>query len=217
MGLLNVQGQLCYLKRYMAKSALQNMGFRFAIGRGVRSFDAATSLLQAGLMVPAPKTCLRGPGEILLLTQGMQDSSDLRALWLAGPNAQAAGEYLRLAAATLGALHLAGFAHGDCKWSNLLWSRQAFYLVDLDDVRRVKKSTGHALSLHAEQLRDIARFTADAEALAVSPVQYQKFLEKYCAAMQCASGNLRELVRQPLELIRQRHKRKSGISHPALL
>ena len=217
VGLLRLQGQACYLKHYIAKSAVQNLGFRFAIGRGVHSFDAAASLLLAGLRVPAPRACLRAPGGLLLLTEGVEDSRDLRALWQGPVDEEAASGYMRNAGATLAALHLAGFAHGDCKWSNLLWAREAFYLVDLEDVRRVGKPGGRSLSPHARQLRDIARFTADAEALAVSPDQYDNFLARYCAATQCAPENLRDLIRQPLELIRQRHKRKSGISHPALL
>jgi len=217
VGLLSVQGQLCCLKHYSAKSAWQNMGFRFAISRGVRSFDAAADLLQAGLKVPAPRACLWRPGAMFLLSQGVADSSDLRALWLAGPAVDAAGRYLRTAGETLAALHLAGFAHGDCKWSNLLWRRETCYLVDLEDAGRVRAPGGQQPALHARQLRDIARFTADAEALAVSPGQYQNFLASYCLAIHCTPAQLRDQVQQPLRLIRQRHRRKSGISHPALL
>ena len=51
---------------------------------------------------------------------------DLRALWLEQPEPARAELLMRGAADTLAALHLAGFAHGDGKWSNLLWRGEGF-------------------------------------------------------------------------------------------
>jgi tRNA A-37 threonylcarbamoyl transferase component Bud32 len=217
VGLLRVQGQACCLKLYIAKSALQNLGFRFAYGRGIHSFDAASRLLEAGIMVPAPRTCVRIPDAMLLLTQGMEDSCDLRALWLAQPAEEASSMYMRRAGETLCALHLAGFAHGDCKWSNLLWTSEAFYLVDLEDVRSVRAPGAQPESLHALQLQDIARFTADAERLCASPRQYEIFLESYCASLRYPREKLLDQITQPVAVIRNRHERKSGRINPALL
>lgn len=217
VGLLSVQEQTCYLKLYIAKSALQNLGFRFAYGRGVHSFDAASRLLLAGLRVPAPRTCVQVPDAMLLLTEGMEDSCDLRALWLARPAEEASAMYMRQAGETLSALHLAGFAHGDCKWSNLLWTSEAFYLVDLEDVRRVRARAAQLKSLHALQLQDIARFTADAERLRASPGQYEIFLQSYCASLHYPREKLLDQIKHPVEVIRKRHESKSGRRSQVLL
>ena len=217
VGLLSVHGQACFLKLYIAKSNLQNLGFRFAYGRGTHSFDAASRLLRAGLRVPAPRTCVLGPGGMLLLTEGMEDSCDLRSLWLTQPAEEATWRYIRQAGETLSALHLAGFAHGDCKWSNLLWSSDAFYLVDLEDVRRVRARGAQLKSLHALQLQDIARFTADAERLRASTGQYEIFLESYCTSLHYPREKLLDQIKQPVAVIRKRHERKSGRSHQVLL
>ncbi len=217
VGLLNVKQQGCFLKLYIAKSALQNLGFRFAYGRGVRSFDAATRLSQAGLRVPTPRTCMRVPGGMLLLAEGVEDSCDLRALWLTQPAEEVASRYMRQAAGILSSLHLAGFAHGDCKWSNLLWSSEVFYLVDLEDVRRVGAPGEKIPSLHARQLQDVARFTADAEVLGAGSGQYEIFLDSYCASVHYPQEKLRDQIRQAVEAIRKRHQGKSGNSYPRLL
>lgn len=217
VGLLGIRGQACFLKLYIAKSAMQNIGFRFAFGRGIRSFDAATNLLRAGVRVPVPRACVRISGALLLLTEGIEGSRDLRALWLARPGEEAASRYMRVAGETLSSLHLAGFSHGDCKWSNLLWSGDLCYLVDLEDVRRVGTAGAPGSSLHARQLQDIARFTADAEALAVSSGQYETFLDHYCMSIRYSRETLLDQIKRPVAVIRKRHKSRSGISYPALL
>lgn len=217
VGLINVKQQGCFLKLYIAKSALQNLGFRFAYGRGIHSFDAAGQLLQAGLRVPTPRTCLRFAGGMLLLTEGIEDSCDLRAMWLTQPAEEDISRYMCQAAGILSSLHLAGFVHGDCKWSNLLWSGGGFYLVDLEDVRRVTAPGEKKPSLHARQLQDVARFTADAEVLGAGPGQYEIFLDSYCASVHYPQEKLRDQIRQAVEVIRKRHESKSGTSYRALL
>lgn len=216
VGLLELNGQTCFLKCYVPKSPLQRLGFHCGLGRAVTSFDAAGQLLSAGLHVPAPRACLRAHGGMLLLTEGLR-GDDLRALWLTGPTEVLASSYMQRVGTALSALHLAGFAHGDCKWSNLLLSGETFYLVDLENVRRVGAARGEPSTVHARQFQDIARFTADAEALEASAGQYQVFLDSYCAGEQALRGALLEGVRPRLEAIRNRHRSKYGHRHPPLL
>jgi tRNA A-37 threonylcarbamoyl transferase component Bud32 len=217
VGLLQVQGQTCCLKLYIAKSPLQSLGFRLGIGRGIRSFDAATHLLLADLKVPIPRACLLVPEGILLLSEGVEDSRDLRALWQAQPTERIATQFLQRAGETLSALHRAGFAHGDCKWSNLLWNSEVFYLVDLEDVRRVRTTGAEFTSLPAGQVQDVARFTADAEALGASSGQYETFLSSYCVGTAYQQEQLLNRIRPLVGVIRKRHQTKYGHRHQPLL
>lgn len=81
VGLLEVGADLCYLKFYRSKSPLQSLGFQIGYGRGVRSFDAASCLGAAGVLVPTARCVLLVPGGMLLLTQGLANSADLKSLW----------------------------------------------------------------------------------------------------------------------------------------
>lgn len=217
VGLLELQGQSCFLKLYLAKSSLQRVGFRLGYGRGVHSFDAARRLASASLPVPSPLACLLVDDGMVLLTEGIANSLDLRALWLEHPAVEAANKLMQAAGDTLAALHLEGFAHGDCKWSNLLWNEVQMYLVDLEAVRAVTGARRRSLPLHPRQLLDLARFTADAEALGAGPVQYGIFLDRYCMGV----GSRRELVSAgmlpALEAIRKRHRETYGGDYPPLV
>lgn len=214
-GLLGLKQRPCFLKLYLAKSPWQRLGFRLGYGRAMRSFDAAALLLRHGLPVPAPRCCLLVPEGVLLLTEAIVDSSDLRALWLAQPTAGQAIQVMRSAGQTLAALHRAGFAHGDCKWSNLLWDGERCYLVDLEAVRRVGGSLEAAGPPRPRQVRDLARFTVDAEARGASQAQYDIFLESYCAAHDSPRGSLAISIQSAAAPIRRRHAKSYGkISMP---
>lgn len=217
VGLLSVQQQTCFLKLYTAKSPLQNLGFRLGYGRGIKSFDAALHLALVGIPVPAPRTCLLVPGGMLLLTEGIENSLDLRALWQSRPSEKVAGQYMKNAGETIAALHRAGFAHGDCKWSNLLWSGEIFYLVDLEAVRKITTTGTEVFSPHPRQLQDLARFTADAEALSAGPGQYETFLDSYQTSVKCSREPLVADIRPLIEVIRERHLQKHGNTHEPLL
>jgi len=217
VGLLRIREQTCCLKLYIAKSSMQRLGFRLGIGRGITAFDAADRLLVAGLHVPTPRACLLVPEGMLLLTQGVEDSRDLRDLWQAEPTESIASQYMRRAGEILSVLHHAGFSHGDCKWSNLLWSGESFSLVDLEDVRRVGTAGTEVTSLHARQLQDIARFTADAEALGASASQYESFLGSYCMGADDLRDQLLDGIRPLVGVIRTRHQKKYGHRYEPLL
>jgi tRNA A-37 threonylcarbamoyl transferase component Bud32 len=216
VGLLEIQGQPCCLKLYLAKSRWQRLGFRLGRARALRSFDMAGKLAQRGLPVPAPRACVLVPEGVLLLTEGIVNSRDLRDLWLEQPDPERAELLMRCAGAALAALHRAGFAHGDGKWSNLLWSGEQFFLVDLDAVRKLQSAGGTAPVPLPRQVRDLARFTVDAEELGVSREQYDIFLQCYCARMNCSREILASEITSEADSIRLRHAKKYGKVHEAL-
>lgn len=206
VGLLRLRDRDCYLKLYLAKSRLQQLGYRLGTGRGLRSYRAAQAMARAGLPVPRPLACLLLPEGMVLLTEAFEGASDLRALWLGVPNTEQAQQYMTAAGSLVAALHRAGFAHGDCKWSNLLWANGKFYLVDLDAVRRPGR-TLRSVVLPERQLRDLARFTIDAEELGASAQQLELFLASYLAGASCSRDELVAALRPLLAPIRYRHQR----------
>lgn len=217
VGLVELQGKWCFIKLYLAKSPLQRLAFRMRRARAVRSFDAAQAMAVAGLPVPGPRACLALNGAMVLLTEGMPNGRDLRALWLAEPAAADAAQWLAAAAELLARMHRAGFAHGDCKWSNLLWSGGQFYLVDLEAVQQLTPLTGKPAGLHPRQASDLARFTIDAEELALAPDLYQLFLERYLACTGLARESLLLQLLPLVERTRARHRRKYAIDMPGLV
>jgi tRNA A-37 threonylcarbamoyl transferase component Bud32 len=216
VGLLEIRQQPCFLKLYLAKSAWQQLGFRLGYGRGIRSFDSASALARARLAVPVPRACLLVPGGLLLLTDAIAQSRDLRALWLAPTPPQQLAQCMTGAGRALAALHRAGFAHGDCKWSNLLWNGEVLYLVDLEAVRKVGYAAAAALSLRPRQWRDLARFTIDAEELGLGPEHYEIFLASYCVAAGLPRGALAAGIKAAAEPLRRLHAKKYGGAHTPL-
>jgi tRNA A-37 threonylcarbamoyl transferase component Bud32 len=217
VGLLEVQGEPCFLKLYLAKSRWHTLGFRCGYGRGLRSFDAARQLLQHSLCVPAPRAVVLVTGGLMLLTEFVVNSRDLRAQWLAGPAPALALQLMECAGTSLAALHRAGFVHGDCKWSNLLWAEGKFYLVDLEAVRAVRQGVGTPATPHPRQLRDLARFTVDAEELGVERTQYTAFLQSYCTGTHWPNESLARSISAAAQPIRNRHLKKYGHAHTPLL
>jgi tRNA A-37 threonylcarbamoyl transferase component Bud32 len=204
VGLLQFGGRLCYLKFYRAKSRGQKMLFRLGYARGVRSFDAALKLQQAMVRVPLPLTCIESPRGMMLLTEGIADGEDLKALWQ-GPMGQSKQEQLlRSAGSTLSRLHLAGYCHGDAKWSNWLWSGDDFYLVDLEGVKQVSPGSNR-------QLRDLARFVVNAEDLAVSQASFDCFMESYLTRDPRSKDNTIRAIMPALRELRKRHEAKYGM------
>ena len=217
VGMLEMRGQPCFLKLYLAKSRLQQLGYRLGYGRGIRSFDSAIELAACGLPVPEPLTCLVVEGGMVLMTEGIANSSDLRALWLTRPTPAAAVQLMACAGSLLAALHRAGFSHGDCKWSNLLWDGAQLYLVDLEAVRTIKPVRGALLPINNRQLLDVARYTVDAERLAASQTDYGVFIARSCAALDCERERLIAGMRPALQAIRNRHRENYGGDHSHLV
>ncbi len=198
-----LQGETCYLKFYAAKNLLQRGLFALGRGRAIDAYDAAAALTQAGIAVPLAKACLLLGDGLLLATEGMPDAQDLKAVWVQGAPAALRQQMLQAAGETLAALHGAGFAHGDCKWSNLLWEQNRFFLVDLEAVVRCPKGD-------RRQARDLARFTLNAEDLGVEPRAYQHFLDAYSGCSSISSADLVEQMRGDLTRLRARHREKYG-------
>ena len=203
VGLLQLRDDTCCLKFYRSGSGLRALAFRLGIARGVRSFDRAQELAAAGIRVPEPRACLLVAGGMLLLTEGLCASRDLRELWATGAGVADWTALLGAAGRALAALHAAGFAHGDCKWSNLLWSDDEICFVDLESVRRARAGG-------ARCMRDLARFTLDAEEFALPPALYRAFLETYAAAAQRKPENLPRSFAPSLARLRRRHLAKYG-------
>jgi len=205
VGLLEIEGQPCFIKLYLAKSLLQRLGFRLGVGRGLRSFAAADQLARAAVPVPRARACLLVPEGMVLLTEAIPDTGDLRALWLAIPDPLSSLQLMGAAGEVLGQLHRAGFAHGDAKWSNLLWNGEHFYLVDLEAVRRLRAGRA-GTRLHARQLADLARFVIDAEELGASSQQLECFLSAYLDGAAFTREQLVSQLRPLLPSIRERHR-----------
>ena len=203
VGLFQFGGRLCYLKFYRAKSIGQKMLFRLGYARGVHSFDAALKLCQTEVRVPVPLTCIESPRGMMLLTEGVVDAKDLKALWHETMEQLRQEQLLRSAGRTLSGLHLAGYCHGDAKWSNWLWSGDDFYLVDLEGVKQAPIGS-------KRQLRDLARFIANAEDLAVSQASFDCFMESYLAGSPQSKSNTISALMPALMELRKRHEAKYG-------
>ena len=203
VGLLSLQDQCCYLKLYRYKSHVQKMLFRMGRGRAVRNFDIACKLATNGVPVPRPLACLQVPEGLLLLTEAIAGGSDLADLWQQQPAGAEAGKLLQGAGAAIARLHRAGYAHGDCKWNNLLCARDQFYLVDLDGAH--KASAGSA-----RQARDVARFTLNAEELAIGLPRYEMFLASYLQGVDEPRTDVIAGMLPILHTLRARHLTKYG-------
>lgn len=203
VGLLELGGDLNYLKFYRHKSLGQQLRFWLARGRGVRAFDMGEALAGRGVKVPAPRACLLVPRGMVLLTEGLEGASDLQALWESGGGSPDPGGLLASAARTLAALHLAGYAHGDCKWRNLLWCAGNVYLVDLEAVRKAPVGGGR-------QARDLARFTLNAEELSVGESLYREFLSHYCDLTRTPPATAVDRLLPDLRKLRARHRKRYG-------
>lgn len=202
-GLLRLDGAEHFLKLYLAKSPVQRWAFRWGVGRGVAAFEAALRLQRADIAVPAARACLLADGSVMLLTEAIC-GRDLKARWQSLEDADSGGESLLDAAGlALGSLHQAGFSHGDCKWSNLLCANGQIYLADLEAV----KSTALATQ---EAFRDLARFTLNAEDLAVPAALYQTFLASYCRHTGQEETAIERGTLPALKAMRARHAVRYG-------
>jgi len=203
VGLLQLQHQSCYLKLYRPKSALQHCLFRLGRGRPVRSFDVARQLASSAVPLPRPLACLLVPEGMLLLTEGLCDALNLSELWRQQLVQVPDSQVLPCAGQTIAQLHRAGYAHGDCKWHNLLWANDKVYLIDLDGAAPAPVGG-------AEQARDLARFTLNAEELGVDAQLYERFLAAYLQGV----GETRQVtidrMMPILHKLRRRHLNKYG-------
>jgi len=203
VGLLELSTDLCYLKWYRSKSVFQSLVFELGRGRGVDSFDAAAHLAAAGIAVPAPRCVLLARGGMLLLTEGLADSADLKSLWQRSGATRDFKCWMAPAGEALAKLHVSGFSHGDCKWSNFQCCDRGVVFVDLEAVRSSPLGT-------ARQSRDLARFTLNAEDMGLPREDYERFLEAYLVQSSQDRDAVLDRLRAPLGALRQKHLGKYG-------
>lgn len=208
-GSLQLNDSECFLKFYRYKSPLRKMLPVLGGRRAVRSFAALQTFANEGIPVPEALCCLRVSEGLLLLTAGIPNAVSLAQLWQQTPSPEDAGQLMRAAGELMATLHRRGLVHGDCKWSNWLWSAGQFYLVDLDAAAKVAARSPLA--------RDVARFTLNAEEQGVDPGYYEQFLSSYAESM----GEPRDLVISQLlpylRTFRQRHRTRYGTCGSPLL
>lgn len=201
VGLLRLAGELSYLKLYQSKSALQSLAYNLGKGRAVHSFDVSRELLERGLPVPEPRACVLIGNQQLLLKQGLEGSEDLNQRWLDGIDEDEQQQWMQRCGDTLGRFHAQGFAHGDAKWTNLLCQSDQLWLVDLDGVSRAGA---------ANRLRDLARFTLNAEDRELQPQHYEMFLAHYIERTGSDRQALLRGLAAPLKKLRARHLKQYG-------
>lgn len=202
--LIELKGQSCFVKLYRPRGRLHSWLLGSALGRPLRSQTAAHELLLAGVKVPAPRGCLRADEGLLTLAEGFAAAEDMQSRW---PDASetARRDLMSAAAISMAQLHLAGYCHGDCKWSNLLCMDTQVYLVDLDAV--------HSASMGGRrQLRDLARFTLNAEELAVDSGDYAVFVDTYISRLGVPRDVISSRMLPQLDKLRERHRRQYGIT-----
>lgn len=195
-----LQQKYCYLKLYQPKYPVQQLVFRLGRGRAVQAYDHALRLAASNIPVPQPLACMQVDGGVLLVTEGMERARDLKSCW---QDKGSMVPQLSAAAESLASLHRGGFAHGDSKWSNLLWSDNRVYLVDLEAVQACRPGS-------AAQWRDLARFTVNAEDLALPSADYEAFLASYCQHRDIGRAAVLAAIQQPVKRLRRRHRRKYG-------
>lgn len=213
VGLVDIDEQPCYLKFYLEKSRWQRLWFRLGLGRGSRSFRMANELLHCGILVPRPLSCVLVPRGMILLTEAIPGAADMQAMWEGGlteTQEGAAHDCWHRAGICLAELHKAGFIHGDFKWSNLLYHRENFYLVDLEAVAIVRPGS-------KKRFRDLARFTLNAEDMGASRHCYELFLNAYLEASGQLEKNVVAGTMPFLNAMRSHHIKKYGARGHALL
>jgi tRNA A-37 threonylcarbamoyl transferase component Bud32 len=176
---------------------------RTALGRPLRSQEAARKLLLAAITVPEPRGCLWVGDGALTLSAALPKSQDLQQRWITTTETAAREQLMSMTAESLAQLHRGGYSHGDCKWSNLVCCGEQLYLVDLDAVRRATPGSRH-------QARDLARFTLNAEELAVDSGNYRVFLEVYFSLLAIPREAIIAQMLPELHRLRDRHRGRYG-------
>lgn len=201
--LVPIAGREHYIKLFVSKSSWQGVMFRFSVSRAVRGHDFARRLHEAGLPVPQALCCLLVPEGTLLVTEAVA-GSDLKTLWRGDSSDSLNWPFImQRSAGAVAALHRAGYAHGDCKWANLLMGPEACFLVDLDGVHKTAWAS-------RKQAADIARFTLSAEELSLPDEYYAIFLDSYCQLTGRGRADVIKAVMPRLRNLRQRHEARYG-------
>ncbi|MEW6249546.1 MAG: lipopolysaccharide kinase InaA family protein [Planctomycetota bacterium] len=160
------------LKRPLARNWQRRLALLRWPSRSLRGWRLGHALLHRDVPTARPLVVLErrfGPLVLdsVLVTEAIPGAVDLEAFLqrehsIHSPPAWAAlkRQLITLAARQLRRLHAAGFAHRDCKATNLLvvrYPRLALLWIDLDGIRPVGRPAINAGQLAAHQLRALAR------------------------------------------------------------
>ncbi|MEZ5568370.1 MAG: lipopolysaccharide kinase InaA family protein [Halioglobus sp.] len=211
VGYLRIRERHCFLKLYRRPSLLRKLLLLMRIGRPLRTYKTGLVLAANGVLVPRPLSCAVVAEGALLLTEGLSGGGDYCQLWDARPSRDTLSRMMRGAGESIADLHVVGYTHGDCKWSNLLWSEERCYLVDLDGARRPR------LLAASRRARDLARFTISAEEAGVPAAMLEEFLDSYLRKSGVDRDTLVRRMQPHLQKLRGRHLHKYGVEpHPLL-
>jgi tRNA A-37 threonylcarbamoyl transferase component Bud32 len=200
-----------YLQFYRRSTPLHLLLYVARRGRPLRLFKTAVLFSANGVPVPRPLACLVVGRGVLVLSEGHYGGGNYCDLWEASPSQEEAQRMMHGAGQTIGAAHVAGFTHGACQWSNLFWSEETCYLMDLDGARKRRIMADYF------KARDLARFTVSAEEAGVRPEILDKFLESYILVTQESREALVVRMRPHLDKLHSRHFEKYGIAAQPLI
>lgn len=203
VGLMQLERGQCCLKLYRYQSVLRRGLLSLGHGRPVRSFDTGQAMATRGLPVARPLACLQVADGGLLLTEGIAGARDMQSLWRAEPDDTRRRQLLLGSVDALVRLHQSAYAHGDCKWSNLLCNGERWWLVDLDAATKASPGSGR-------QARDLARYILNAEEMAVSAADFDLFLNSYLQGTGQSRQQVLGQVMPPLRKLRARHLARYG-------
>ena len=208
-GLMRLGGDFCFLKFYGFRKPLARHTLRFRTPPALRAYDTAAALRWKEVAVPRPRACLLIKRGILLLSKGIEASETLHYLYGGGLNDDLASHIMWAAGDEIAQLHLAGYAHGNLRWNNLLWGRDRFYITHLEQAVRVQpQSSAH--------WRDLATFTVGAEEVGLDPWYYEQFLAAYMRRIEIDKEDLLARLQGPLGRVRNKHWERYG-SYPERL
>jgi tRNA A-37 threonylcarbamoyl transferase component Bud32 len=202
VGFYNLAGRSHYLKLFVAHSFWQRSFIGLGFSRALKSYDMANKLEACGIPVPAPLACVRHREGIVLITEALSGGHDMLALW-EDDQLAVDQQCWRAAGELLANLHNASYYHGDCKWSNLLWSGGHFTLLDLEAVKSIIPGSGR-------HYKDIARFTLNAEDMGAQAENYELFLTTYANNRSLSSSEVARKTMPYLKKLRSRHQQKYG-------
>lgn len=202
-GVLRLGGDFCFLKFYGFRRPLARLALRLRAPPALRAYDTAANLRWEEVTVPRPRACLLVRRGLLLLCKGVEASESLYYLYSGGLNDELASHLMWAAGDEIAQMHLAGYAHGDLGWRNLLWGRDRLYITHLEDAHRAQPRS-------ASQWRDLARFTVDAEELGLDPWYFEQFLEAYMRRIDVGKDELLACIEGPLGRARNKHRARHG-------
>jgi len=207
--LLELQNEACFAKLYRHKHSLRALFPAITARRSRNAFSVGSAMHRDGVNVVEPLCCLLLPEGALLLTQALEATDSLAVTWYRlCPTEREA--HLLACAGAIAAMHGRGYAHGDCKWQNLVPAGGRCFLVDLDAARQ--SAVGSKW-----QVRDIARFTVNAEEQSVDAAAFSPFLDAYFDAVQSDRERFLAAVAEQAQVFRRRHRHRYGTRGSALL